>query len=317
MKNSVENILVTGSYGFIGSWYVKLLVGHGYEPVGLGRRTVVGDKRRLEGIDKSKYEDYEGDICDNILMKSIIKENEVDTIVNFGASTHVDNSIRNSEPFIHSNYVGVWNLLEIIKENKAKGKDIRMVQISTDECYGSILEGSFKESDVLSPQNPYSATKAGADLLCLSYINTYGLNVVITRSSNNYGPYQHTEKFIPMMISDAIKGESLKVYGDGKNIRDWLYVEDNCKAIKLVMEMGSKGEIYNIGGNNERTNNEIAKIISERFNVPIKYVKDRPGHDFRYAIDSSKIRNELGWKSESNLEEGLKHTINHYLSSTK
>lgn len=310
MKN--EHILVTGTYGFIGSWYVKLLIKNGYEPVGLGRRTVVGDKRRLEEIDKSKYKDYEGDICDNKLMKSIIKENDIDTIVNFAASTHVDNSIRNSEPFIHSNYVGVWNILEVIKENKEKGKNIRMIQISTDECYGSILEGSFKERDRLNPGNPYSATKTGADLLCLSYINTYELDICITRSSNNYGPWQHEEKLIPRMIKLAMQGKDLEIYGDGKNIRDWLYVDDNCRAIKLVMEKGVKGEIYNIGAGNEKNNNDVAKIISERFNVPIKYVKDRPGHDYRYSIDSSKIRNIIGWNPAISFEEGIEETIRHY-----
>lgn len=309
----MKNIFITGTYGFIGSHFLKLLVDHKYEPIGLGRRTLVGEKRRIEDIDKNKYKDYEGDICNRRLIEEIIIDNDIDCIVNFSAHTMVDRSIRNSEPFIYSNYIGTWNLLETIRKNKENGKDIRMVQISTDECYGSILEGSFKETDKLSPGNPYSGSKSSADLLCISHANTYDIDVAITRSSNNYGPFQHPEKYIPRMIDLAINKKPLEVYGNGTNIRDWLYVTDNCKAIKLVMEKGKKGEIYNIGTNNEMSNNHVAKIIADRFKVPIRYIEDRKGHDFRYSTDCTKIKDELGWKPVTKFEDGLEKTIDWYI----
>lgn len=303
------NILVTGAAGFIGSHFIKLLYKQGCQNVSIiDKLTYASDVDRIRDI---PYRLYTGDICYNNFVTNMVENENIDVIVNFAAETHVDNSIKDSIEFINSNYVGVHNLLEIVRKNDTK--DIRFLQISTDEVYGSINDGSFKENDRLNPSNPYSASKAAADLLVLSYYKTYGLDVVITRSSNNYGPYQHTEKFIPRMISDAIKGESLKVYGDGKNVRDWLYVEDNCLGIKAVMDAGAKGEIYNIGAGNEKTNNQIAKIISERFNVPIKYVKDRPGHDFRYSIDSGKIRGKLDWNPNVNFEKGIEETIKHYL----
>lgn len=305
------NILVTGTYGFIGSHFLRLLVDQGYEPVGLGRRTSVGDKRRLENIDKDKYKDYEGDICDYKLMKSIIKENEINTIVNFGASTHVDNSIKDSKPFIHSNIEGVQNLLDI-----ARKKDIRFCQISTDEVYGSTKydDEVFKETDRLNPGNPYSATKASADLLVLSYFKTHGLDTVITRSSNNYGPWQHNEKFIPRMIYLAMQGKDLELYGNGNNVRDWLYVDDNCQAIKKVIEKGRTGDIYNISSYEEKTNNEVAEIIAKRFGVGIKYIEDRKGHDFRYSISCNKVMEELKWEAEVLFEEGIEKTIDFYMN---
>lgn len=307
----MKNILVTGGLGFIGSHMSRLLVQSGYDVTIVDKETYAADIRRIEDI-KDKIDICNVDICDDFMMEPII--NYADIIINFAAETHVDNSIKDSQPFIHSNYLGVHNLLETVRKNKENGNDIRMVQISTDEVYGSIVTGvlSAIEYTRLLPGNPYSATKAAADLLCLSYINTYGLDICITRSSNNYGPFQDKEKFIPRMISLAMEGKDLEVYGVGDNIRDWLYVTDNCKGILKVMESGRSGNIYNIGAGNERNNNEVAKIIADRFGVGIKYIEDRAGHDFRYSIDSSKIRNELGWKAEVRFEEGLEETINFY-----
>lgn len=300
-----SNILVTGGLGFIGSWYVKLLAREGYYPVVIDNNTYAADINRIKGND---YEDeiyignrlYIGDICDRELVENIIQKHDINVIVNFAAETHVDRSITDSSEFIHSNILGVHVLLELVRKN-----DLKMVQISTDEVYGSIITGSFQETDRLNPSNPYSASKASADLLALSYYKTYGLSVVITRSSNNYGPGQFPEKFIPKMVHDAKEGKPLSVYGSGENVRDWLYVEDNCEAIKLVMERGSAGEIYNIGGCNEMTNNQVAGIISKKLNSPIVYVKDRPGHDFRYSINCSKIQRELCWKPTTPFETGI------------
>lgn len=310
----MNKILVTGTYGFIGSHFLKLLIDKGYEPVSLGRRTSVGDKRRLENIDKYKYRDYEGDINNIKLMKEIIKDNAVDTIVNFAASSNVDNSIEDVRPFIYNNIIGICNLLELVKDH-----NLRLIQISTDECYGSTTNNDqmFKESDRLTPGNPYSSSKSCGDLLCVAYINTYKLPIIITRSSNNYGKHQHKEKFIPKMISLAMEGKDLELYGNGENIRDWLYVEDNCRGILSVVENGKLGEIYNIGGGNELTNNYIASLISKRFGVDINYIEDRKGHDKRYSIDCSKIIDELGWKPTKKFEDGINDTIDWYINEEK
>lgn len=311
----INNILVTGGLGFIGSHFAKLLANSGHCPTIIDKNTYAADINRFKTIKNGAYKNdthienrlHIGDICNDKLVTKIVKDNNIETIVNFAAETHVDRSIIDSKQFIHSNIVGVQTLLEISRRH-----DLKLVQISTDEVYGSIKEGSFKETDKLNPGNPYSACKSGADLLCTSYYNTYGLDTRMTRSSNNYGPFQHSEKFIPRMINLATKGKPLEVYGNGKNIRDWLYVEDNCKAIKVVMERGKKGEIYNVGAGNELTNNQVAKIIAKRFDVPVTYINDRPGHDFRYSIDYNKIIDELGWKPETKFEDGLEHTINSY-----
>lgn len=315
--SQISNVLVTGGLGFIGSWYAKLLAEEGYYPVIIDKMTYAADINRIKGIEDEIYVGnrlYIGDICDNELCKKIIEDNNIDAIVNFAASTHVDNSIKDSTPFIQNNIVGVHTLLEICKENE---NNMRFIQVSSDEVYGSTKYDNdvFKETDKLNPGNPYAASKASADLLALSYFNTYNSNIVITRSSNNYGPFQNTEKFIPRMLSLAMEGKNLDIYGNGKNIRDWLYVDDNCQAIKNVMEKGRKGEIYNIGAGNEKTNNEIAKIIAERFNIGIKYVKDRPGHDYRYSINSNKILNELGWNAKTSFEDGIEKTIDFYIKN--
>lgn len=304
---ALQNILVTGAEGFIGSHYARLLYKYRYNIFILDKRTYAADKRRVGDI---KCKVFVCDINDKQAAQYIIGDNDVDTIVNFAAESHVDNSIKDSSKFVHSNITGVWNLLEIVRSHN---DNLRFVQIGTDEVYGSIREGSFKEIDKINPSNPYSATKASADLLALSYYNTYGLYIIITRSSNNYGPYQDKEKFIPRMIDLAIKGKPLEVYGNGNNIRDWLYVSDNCEAIKLVMEKGKKGEIYNIGANNEMTNNQIAELISDRFGVGIRYIEDRKGHDHRYSINCTKIKEELGWKHVTKFEDGLEKTIDWYI----
>jgi len=304
-----SNILITGGLGFIGSWYVKLLAREGYYHVVIDKNTYAADINRIKGND---YEDeiyignrlYIGDICDRELVETIIQKHDINVIVNFAAETHVDRSIADSSEFIHSNILGVHVLLELVRKN-----DLKIVQISTDEVYGSITKGSFEENDRLNPGNPYSATKASAELLTLSYHKTYGLPIVITRSSNNYGPWQFPEKFIPKMIQDAKQGKYLSVYGNGENIRDWLYVKDNCDAIMRVMEHGTSGEIYNIGGCNEMTNNQVAQIISKKLNSPIVYVPDRPGHDMRYSIDCSKIQREMGWKPITPFEDGIDKII--------
>lgn len=309
----MENILVTGATGFIGSHYARLMVQSGYKVSILDKMTYASDIRRIEDI-RDKIELYTGDICDRKLVEKIIKEDNIDTIVNFAAESMVDRSIKNSKPFIHSNYVGVWNLLEIVRKNKEDGNNIKFIQIGTDEVYGSTKwdDESFKETDKLNPGNSYSATKAGADILCLSYVNTYRLNVSITRSSNNYGQWQDKEKFIPKMISLAIEGKDLELYGDGKNVRDWLYVEDNIEGIKKVMEKGRNGEIYNICAGEEKSNNEVAELISDRFGVGIKYVADRPGHDFKYSINCNKIMSELGWEPKIEFEDGIEKTVDFY-----
>ena len=301
----MENILVTGGLGFIGSWYVKLLIKEGYYPIIIDKNTYAADMNRIKDYNiRLKI----GDIYNKELIEDIIKKHNISTIVNFAAETHVDRSIQNSDEFINSNFVGVQNLLEIVRHNNID----RLVQVSTDEVYGSIEEGSFKETDRLNPGNPYSACKAGADLLALSYHNTYGIDVCITRSSNNYGPFQHREKFIPRMISLALHRKALEIYGRGNNVRDWLWVEDNCNAILIAMKDGISGEIYNISAGNEKNNNEIAKIISDKFDVGIEYIEDRKGHDYRYSISSRKIWEKLNWKPKKNFYDGLEETINFY-----
>lgn len=322
----IRNVLVTGGLGFIGSWYVKLLARSEYYPIIIDKHTYAADVNRIKGaeddvcIGNGLYIGnrlHIGDICDDKLVTKIVKDHNIDIIVNFAAETHVDRSIIDSKQFIYSNVVGVQNLLEIIRKNKESRNDIKFIQVSTDEVYGSIEEGSFKETDRLNPRNPYSACKAGADLLCLSYYNTYGIDVCITRSSNNYGPWQYEEKFVPRMINLAMKNKPLEIYGNGKNVRDWLYVEDNCEGIKTIMENGKKGEIYNIGAGNEFDNNQIAKIISDRFGVEIKYIEDRLGHDKRYSINFRKIYEQFGWKPNMNFYDGLNKTIDWHITNQK
>lgn len=305
-------ILITGGSGFIGSNFVRyILENHpDYKVVNLDKLTYAGNPDNLKGIEEGdKYCFIEGDICDNTLIEDIVSEN-VDAVVNFAAESHVDRSIENPEDFVKTNVEGVANILGACLKHKVP----RIIQISTDEVYGSINEGSFTESDNLNPSSPYSASKAGGDLLALSYFTTFKLPVLITRSSNNYGPYQYPEKLIPLFVTNALEGKELPLYGTGENVRDWLYVEDNCRGIDLVLHKGKEGEIYNIGGGNEVSNIDITgKILDDlgKDKGLITHVEDRLGHDFRYSISIDKVR-DLGWKPRYNFDEALKRTIDWY-----
>ena len=305
-------LLITGGAGFIGCNFVRhILEEHpGYEVVVLDKLTYAGRMENFhEVIDKITF--VHGDICDKSDVDKAMMN--CDAVVNFAAETHVDRSITQAGSFIRTNVLGTHTLLEAARTS---GLD-KFVQIGTDEVYGSAAAGSFSESDPLNPSSPYSASKAGADLLAQAYFTTYGLPVSITRSSNNFGPYQYPEKLIPFFIFRAMRGETLPVYGSGLNVRDWLYVGDNCSAIDLVLHKGRPGEIYNIGGGNELTNLEITRKILRRLNKPevlIEHVRDRLGHDFRYSIDSNKIRN-LGWRPERNFDDALEKTVDWYVNN--
>ncbi len=307
-------LLVTGGAGFIGGNFIRYVLNKykDYRVFNLDKVTYAGNLENLRDLEKSpRYKFVKGDICDPSLVESLAKQ--VDAIVNFAAETHVDRSILEPGNFIRTDVYGTYILLEAAK----KHKHWRYIQISTDEVYGSIEIGSFRENDPLNPSNPYSASKGGGDLLVHSYWYTYKLPVIITRSSNNFGPYQYPEKLIPLFITNALDDLSLPLYGDGKNVRDWLYVKDNAKGILRVMENGKIGEIYNIGGRNELTNNYVASLIAERFNVDIKYIQDRKGHDKRYSINCDKIEQELGWKPVKKFEDGLENTIKWHISEEK
>ena len=312
----MTTILVTGGAGFIGSCFVRYMLNKypDYKIINLDALTYCGNIQNLKDIENNKNYTF---IHGNILDKSLIGEvmSGCDYIVNFAAETHVDNSIKTPEIFIETNVKGTLNLLQNAMEYKIK----KYLQISTDEVYGSLgKEGYFSETSPLNPNSPYSASKASADMLVRAYHKTYALPVLITRCSNNYGPYQFPEKLIPHFILKLLKGEKVPVYGDGLNVRDWLYVYDHCSAIDAVLHKGRIGEIYNIGGHNEKTNLEITKLILNAMGKDesyIEYVKDRPGHDRRYAIKNDKITTELGWKPAVTFEEGIKITIDWYLNN--
>lgn len=311
-------VLVTGGAGFIGSNFIHYLLEKydDIEVVNYDKLTYAGNLDNLRDIENnSRYSFVKGDICDADQVGSIIKKQDISQIINFAAESHVDRSITDPELFIKTDVFGTFTLLEVCRAFDIK----RYIQISTDEVYGSIKKGSFKETAHLNPSSPYSASKASADLLVNSFFVTYDLPVVITRSSNNFGPYQYPEKLVPLFIINAIHDKPLPVYGDGLNVRDWLYVEDNCKAIDLVRNKGKEGEIYNIGADNEHNNLEITNIILEELDKSgslIKHVRDRPGHDRRYCIDSTKIK-KLGWKPflSQNFIGSLKKTIHWYVTN--
>lgn len=311
------NVLVTGAAGFIGSNFVKIFIKKhpDYKIVVLDKLTYAGKIENLEDV-KNKITFIKGDICDEQLVNNIFVKYNINGVINFAAETHVDNSIKNPDIFTKTNVLGTHNLLEIARQNW-KNKNNKFVQISTDEVYGELGDsGYFTEQSPIKPSSPYSASKAGAEMLCLAYYKTYGMNINITNCSNNYGANQCDEKLIPHMIKLAMNNEKLPVYGDGMNIRDWLYVDDHCEAIDLVFHKGKEGERYNIGGNNEKRNIEIVKIILKELNKTeelISYVEDRKGHDYRYAIDATKIKEELGFKPKVKFEEGIKLTISSYL----
>jgi dTDP-glucose 4,6-dehydratase len=302
-------LFVTGGMGFIGSNYVRHLArSHPDEAIlNYDKLTYAGNPANLEGLQHPRYLFIKGDICDGAAVAEALGNSEA--IVNFAAATHVDRSIADAEDFIETNVRGTHVLLEA-----ARRRDLEFCQISTDEGYGSIEEGSFREEDALQPSSPYSASKAAADLLCLAYHRTYGLPVRITRSTNNFGPYQFPEKFVPLMITNALQGRPLPIYGDGLNVRDWIYVEDNCEAIDLVRSKGRPGEVYNIGAGNERTNLEVAKAILGILGCStdlLRFVKDRPGHDRRYSVDTAKV-GALGWRPRRTFEEALAATVEWY-----
>lgn len=311
-------ILVTGGAGFIGSCFVRhMLKKHpDYKIINLDCLTYAGNIENLDDIKNNpNYTFVKANICDKQKVDEITAN--VDCIVNFAAESHVDRSILNPEIFIETNVLGTLNLLEAAKKHKTK----RYLQVSTDEVYGSLgKDGYFYETTPLSPNSPYSASKASADMLVKAYFETYKTPVLITRCSNNYGPYQYPEKLIPFFISKLLKGEKVPLYGDGLNVRDWLYVYDHCSAIDTVLHKGNIGEVYNVGGHNEKSNIEITKIILKEMNKDessIEYVQDRLGHDRRYAIDNNKITTTLGWEPSVTFEEGIKLTIDWYLDNTQ
>lgn len=310
-------LLVTGGAGFIGSNFIHYMLNKypSYELINLDALTYAGNLESLNGIEgRSNYTFVKGNIADSHLVEGLFQQG-IDVVVNFAAESHVDRSITNPGIFVETNVMGTQVLLEAAKKYNVT----KFVQVSTDEVYGTLGEtGLFTEETPLAPNSPYSSSKAGGDLLVRAYHETYGLPVNITRCSNNYGPYQFPEKLIPLMISRALNDQTLPIYGDGLNIRDWLYVEDHCSAIDLVIHNGKNGEVYNIGGNNERTNIEIVKTVLRELGKPeslITYVKDRPGHDRRYGIDATKITTELGWKPKYHFETGIKETIKWYLNN--
>lgn len=311
----MRRLLVTGGAGFIGSAFIKyILKKHSdWKVVNLDVLEYAGNLDNLREIETNpNYKFVHGNICNSILTDDLMQE--CDYVVNFAAQTHVDRSIVSPDAFVETNIKGTFNLLDTALKNGIK----KFIQISTDEVYGSIDEGYFTEKSPIRPNSPYSASKASADLLCLSYFKTYGLNVVVTRCSNNYGPNQFPEKLIPFFITRILNDKKVTLYGDGLNVRDWLYVYDHCAAIDRVLADGRAGEVYNIGGHCEKTNLEIAKIILDYFGLDasmIEFVPDRLGHDRRYAIDNTKICSELGWAPSMNFDEGIKNTIKWYVDN--
>ncbi|MCH6559418.1 dTDP-glucose 4,6-dehydratase [candidate division KSB1 bacterium] len=310
----MKTYLVTGGAGFIGSNYIRyMLKKHkDVEIINLDKLTYAGNLDNLKDIEEdSRYTFIKGDICDEVLVNQIMAG--VDVVVNFAAESHVDRSIGAPDDFIRTDVFGTFVLLEAARTNKIE----KFIQISTDEVYGSIDKGSFTENDPLMPSSPYSASKTGADRLAFSYFVTYDLPVIVTRCSNNFGPFHYPEKLIPLFVTNAIENKSLPIYGDGKNVRDWIYVEDHCDGVEFVCQNGKLGEVYNIGGGNEKTNLEITERILKKLEKPqslMTHVKDRLGHDRRYSVDCSKIA-DLGWKPKHEFEEALDKTITWFMEN--
>jgi dTDP-glucose 4,6-dehydratase len=316
----MKNILVTGGAGFIGSNFVQMVLSEhiDYFIVNLDKLTYAGNLKNLdEFMEHPNHKFIKGDICDGSLVDKIVDQYKINIIVNFAAESHVDRSIDEPKVFIETNIIGTLTLLEIARDRKLD----RFIQISTDEVYGALgPEGKFTEQKPLCPNSPYSASKAAADHLVRAFGHTWGVKYNITRCSNNYGKYQFPEKMIPLMINNALNNKELPVYGDGLYVRDWLYVYDHCTAVWEVLQKAPPGEIYNIGGCNEKTNLEVIDLILNRLGKPkslIKHVTDRPGHDRRYAIDAGKIMNKLGWKPSVSFEEGMNKTIDWYLENSQ
>ena len=308
----MDRILVTGGAGFIGSNFLRYLLSEtNCTAINLDKLTYAGNLRNIRDLRREKRHKFvKGDIRNRRLVNSLVAK--ADAVVNFAAESHVDRSIQTPRVFVETNVLGTQVLLEACQRFR-----VRFEQISTDEVYGSRAEGSFAETDVLNPSSPYSASKAAADLLVNAYHVTYGMDVTMTRSTNNYGPNQHPEKLIPRLITNALRGKPLPIYGSGNNVRDWIYVQDNCRAIHSVLGKGEKGQIYNIAGGNEKKNIDIAKEILRTLSLPdtmIEYVADRLGHDFRYSLNCEKIH-RLGWKPQAQFEDGLQRTIDWYRSN--
>jgi dTDP-glucose 4,6-dehydratase len=307
-------LLVTGGLGFIGSNFIRLMLGKypGYQITNLDLQTYAGNPDNLKDIERSSnYTFIRGDLCDRNIVERVMQN--VDTVVHFAAESHVDRSIDDASAFVRTNVLGTFVLLDSALKHNIK----RFIHISTDEVYGSISKGSFKETDILTPSSPYSSSKAGSDLLVRSYFITHKLPVIITRCTNNFGPYQYPEKLIPLFITNLIENKKVPVYGTGKNVRDWIYVEDHCKAVDFVLHKGNIGEIYNIGGGAEKTNLEITeKILSMlgKDDSMVEYVKDRPGHDLRYSLDCTKLR-KLGWAPEHEFDDALSDTVRWYVKN--
>ncbi len=308
------DILVTGGSGFIGSNFIRYMLEKYPEHriINLDKLTYAGNPDNLKDVENNpNYSFVRGDICDMDVVNEVMQQ--VDQVVHFAAESHVDRSIDDGSVFVRTNVLGTYTLLESALKHGIK----RFVHVSTDEVYGSINEGSFKETDMLVPSSPYSSSKAGSDLLAQSYYITHKLPVIITRCTNNFGPYQYPEKLIPLFVTNLLENKKVPVYGTGQNIRDWIYVLDHCKAVDFVLHNGSVGEIYNIGGGAEKTNLEITEMIIEKVGSDgsmIEYVKDRPGHDLRYSLDCSKLRG-LGWAPEYDLYEALDETVRWYVEN--
>ena len=333
----MKNILITGGAGFIGSNFIEYLIDryNDYFIVNMDKLTYAGSLENLKSVENNpRYRFVRGDICNRELVEHLFRQYDIRGVIHFAAESHVDNSIKSPDVFIKTNVNGTFILIDTAKnywmDKPFVYKDnyigCRFHHISTDEVYGTLGKtGLFTESTPYAPNSPYSASKAGADMIVRSYYHTYGLNTVITNCSNNYGPKQHGEKLIPTIIRKALSHEPIPIYGDGRNIRDWLYVIEHCKGIDLVYHKGRAGETYNIGGRNERTNIEVANAIcgtldslkpigdNKSYKELITFVEDRPGHDRRYAIDATKIETELGWRAEKNFESGIKKTVEWYL----
>ena len=321
----MRNILITGGAGFIGSNFINFFSRkYKYKVINLDLLTYASNISNVS-IDNNQgnYKFIHGDICDRELVENIFSKEKIDAVVHFAAESHVDNSIENPEKFIKTNVLGTFVLLDVARSFWKEDKNI-FLNVSTDEVFGSLDdENLFHESSNLAPNSPYSASKAGSNLLSRSYFKTYGMNVITTNCSNNFGPNQHDEKLIPTIIRNAIKQKAIPIYGSGENIRDWLFVEDHCRALDLVLHKGRAGEVYNIGASNELSNNKIAEIICSELDILlpkqqkyfklVDYVEDRKGHDYRYAIDSTKISKEIGWKKKYSFTEALRKTITFYI----
>jgi dTDP-glucose 4,6-dehydratase len=336
----MKYILITGGAGFIGANFVPYFIENNsdYHLVNLDLLTYAGNLENVSEVESHpRYTFIQGDICDRNFVEDLFQKYQFHDVIHFAAESHVDNSISGPEAFIKTNVLGTFNLLDAARkfwmsapnQYNAGFENTRFHHVSTDEVYGTLGEtGLFEETTPYAPNSPYSASKAGSDMIVRSYFHTFGMNVVTTNCSNNYGPKQHDEKLIPTIIRKAIQGENIPIYGDGKNVRDWLYVLDHCKGIELAFKTGVSGETYNIGGRNERNNLQIVDRVcaildelkpkaSGSYKDQISFVKDRPGHDLRYAIDATKIENELGWKADENFDTGIVKTVRWYLEKFK